>query len=231
MKDVPKWARAPLLVAALAGCRAPAPVPAPVTPIVRPLICRAAWGAKPVEGALRPHTIRRLSVHHSAVVLADNRKAPAHFRAQQELHQGKGGWPDIAYHFLIDRAGNIYEGRTTAARGDTFTEYDPTGHFLVLLEGNFEEQSLSEPQVAAAVDVLAWGAVEFGVSPKTLGGHRDYAQTACPGEALYALLRDGSLQKRVEARLASGGVRLERLCGPRARAIVAGIEAGESQGP
>ena len=41
-------------------------------------------------------------------------------------------------HLVIGVDGTLYEGRDPAYRGDTGTSYDTTGHFLVVLEGNFE---------------------------------------------------------------------------------------------
>jgi len=42
-------------------------------------------------------------------------------------------WIDIPYHFLIDPNGNVYEGRNVFTVGETATEYDPTGHLLILV--------------------------------------------------------------------------------------------------
>src|SRR5687768_11080303 len=66
-------------------------------------ICRSSWGGRPATGAYIPHEISRITVHHSAVALRDNRKAPAQLRSFQTDHQSRG-WVDIAYHMLIDRA-------------------------------------------------------------------------------------------------------------------------------
>jgi N-acetylmuramoyl-L-alanine amidase-like protein len=189
------------------------------------MICRRAWGAKKPTGEFERHTIKRMTVHHSAVLLRDNREAPAHFRSHQQAHQAKG-WPDIAYHVLVDRHGNVYEGRPLWAVPDTATNYDPTGHFTVMCEGNFQEQRPSKAQVAALVDVLAWASVRFDVAPRTIAGHQDYADTACPGEKLEGLISSGSIRSRVKETLASGGVELTEICGAEGKALVAEIEAG-----
>lgn len=190
------------------------------------LICRGAWGAEKAGEGLVRHRIRRLTVHHSAIALTDNREAPARFRSHQAAHQERG-WPDIAYHLLIDRNGNVYQGRRWRYRGDTATNYDPKTHLLVLCEGNFDEQGSTKAQVAALVDVLAWASERFGVRPGRIAGHRDYASTACPGDRLYRLIEDRTLRRRVRRRLRSGGVELERLCGTAGRRRVRRIEAGK----
>jgi hypothetical protein len=191
------------------------------------MICRKAWGARPPSGGFQRHRIRRLTVHHSAVVLGNNRKAPERFRDHQASHQARG-WPDIAYHILIDRNGHVYEGRPRWARGDTATDYRTRGHLLMLCEGNFESQRPSREQAAALADVLAWAVRRFDVPVSRIRGHRDFAATACPGKRLYRLIEDGTLRRRVRRRLRAGGVRLDEICGQAGRDLVADIEAGRA---
>jgi N-acetylmuramoyl-L-alanine amidase len=188
------------------------------------LICRQAWGARPPSGDFERHRIRRITVHHSAVVLRD-RLAPERLRDHQAAHQGRG-WPDIAYHLLIDRHGNVYEGRPRWAVGDTSTNYDPRGHLLVMCEGSFGEQRPTDAQVSALVDVLAWGVRRYDVGVRTIRGHLDYADTACPGARLYRRL--GEVRRRVRDRLEAGGARLTEVCGADGRALVEAIEAGDA---
>ncbi len=169
--------------------------------------------------------IERMTVHHTASLLEANSAAPAKARQHQGYHLSRG-WPDLAYHYLIDANGNVYEGRPVDAVGDTGTEYDPTGHFLVCCEGNFDEQEPSKSQIESLADLLAWGADTFGVGVDTVAGHRDYAATSCPGDLLYPLIGTGDLQQLVQNRLDSGVVTLTTLCGEDAVARVAAIEAG-----
>ena len=77
-----------------------------------------------------------MTIHHTAAVLGDNANAPARLLQHQRYHQEKQGWIDIAYHLSVDRRGNIYELREPTLVGDTATRYDPTGHFLVVCEGD-----------------------------------------------------------------------------------------------
>lgn len=162
---------------------------------------RAEWGAREPQGEFTEHTIVRMTVHHTAAYLATSADAPAKVRQHQRYHMDDKGWPDIAYHFIIDSAGRVFVGRPTSARGDTATSYDPTGHFLVCCEGDLDRQAPTEAQLDALVYMLAWGATQFGVSPDTIRGHRDYAATTCPGAELAPMIDDGTLAARVEARL------------------------------
>jgi hypothetical protein len=164
-------------------------------------------------------------VHHTAAVLDDNRDAPARARQHQAYHQSLG-WPDLAYHYLIDANGNVYEGRPVTAVGDTATDYDPTGHLLVCCEGHFDQQALPAAQYATLVEVLAWGAAEFEVDPTTIRGHRDFASTTCPGDALYATISGGTLHAAVVESLRQKTGQLEVVCGSEAASWIAAIEAG-----
>ena len=191
------------------------------------LLCRDAWGARPARAGGKPHTITRMTLHHEAVVLGDNRNAPERLRHDQRYHQDQKGWIDIAYHVGVDRNGNLYELRNPAIAGDTATDYDTTGHFLVLCEGDFDQEAVSEAQLHGTAVAFAWAAKKFGVASSTLAGHRDFAQTSCPGANLYAHLSSGDLKHRIDDLLAGGGVDLQRFCGPDATARVAAIEAGK----
>jgi hypothetical protein len=190
------------------------------------LLCRDAWGARPARAGGRPHTITRMTLHHEGVVLGDNRNVTARLREDQRYHQDKLGWIDIAYHLGVDRNGNIFELRTPDLAGDTATSYDPTGHFLVLCEGDFNQEEVTETQLHGTALAFAWAAQKYGVTSDTLAAHRDFAATSCPGANLYAHVSSGDLKRRIEDLMAAGIVNLQRVCGPDAAAIVAAIEAG-----
>jgi hypothetical protein len=234
------------------GCSSPPPTPrstttaaydptpaasAPPAPTASPtptssatsadLLCRDAWGARPPRAGGRAHTITRMTIHHTGAVLGDNRNAPARLRQHQRLHQDEHGWIDIAYHVSVDRNGNIYELRTTDLAGDTATNYDPAGHFLVLCEGDFDQEAVTEAQLRGAALAFAWAAQKFRIATDLLGGHRDFAATACPGADLYAHVASGDLKRRIDDLLTTGTLDLQRVCGPDAAAIVANIEAGQ----
>jgi hypothetical protein len=190
---------------------------------VREVICREAWGADPPGDGAVGHVPDRLSLHHTAVTLESAADAPTRAREHQAYHLSQG-WPDLAYHFLVDSAGNVYRGRPVEYRGDTSTDYDPTGHLLVCCEGNYEVQLPTAALLEAVADVFAWGAATFGIRSDTLAGHRDLAATACPGDNLQARIAD--LRTMIDDRLAGGGVVLESLCGLEGAAAVAAIRSG-----
>jgi N-acetylmuramoyl-L-alanine amidase len=211
---------------ATAGAVPMTPTAPAVTPASRLLLCRDAWGANPPRPGGTPHTPIRMTIHHTEVVLGANSNAPARLREHQHYHQDSHGWIDIAYHISVDRNGNIYQLRDPMLVGDTATSYDPAGHFLVVCEGDFDEEEVTEDQLNGAALAFAWAAQQFGISTDTLAGHRDAsADTSCPGSSLYTHVTSGNLKGRVDGLLAAGPVDLIPICGPEASEIVANIEA------
>ncbi|MFP5309956.1 MAG: peptidoglycan recognition family protein [Actinomycetes bacterium] len=210
------------------GPASPEPGPEPTTRTAAvPLLCRDAWGAVPAAAGGRPHRVTGLMVHHTAAVLTDNRRAPARFASFQAGHQRRG-WVDVAYHVGVDRNGHLYELRDPALAGDTATDYDPAGWFLVVADGNFEEQDPTDAQLDGIARALAWGAGRWGLDPAGIVGHRDRASTACPGRTLHAPVADGSFSAAVKGLLAAGGVELTPTCGAEGDALVAAIRAGDA---
>lgn len=190
------------------------------------MLCREAWGARPPLPGGRPQEINRMTLHHSAVALPDNRQIVARLQQHQRYHQDEKGWVDIAYHVAVDRNGNIFQLRDTAIAGDTATDYDTIGHFLVLAEGNFDEESVSEAQLESTAMVFAWAANRWGMGVDRLASHREVASdTSCPGGNLEAHMTSGDLRQRVTDLMATG-VELRTVCGPEADARIAGIESG-----
>lgn len=214
-------------VSASTPAKLPGPVPSETpAPVSGFLLCREAWGARPARPGGRPHTVNRMTIHHSAVALPDNRAITERLRQHQRYHQDDKGWIDIAYHAAVDRDGNIFALRDYNLAGDTATDYDTWGHFLVLCEGNFDEETVSEAQLDGAALVCAWATRQFGISAATLATHREVTPvTSCPGDDLEARVVSGDLGARIEA-LISTGFDLTRVCGQAADQIVAGIEAG-----
>lgn len=191
---VSNGARSPDLAPSVSAPRNPSPLPATTTPTepgapstavgrLIEVIGREGWTPL-AQGTFRRHTIERITIHHTAVELTDNRDAPSRLRRHTDWHMSQG-WPDLAYHFVVDRNGNIYEGRPVDAVGDTFTDYDPTGHLLPCFEGDFNRQSPSAEQIAAMTQIVAWAMQTFSVPRERIAGHRDWATTTCPGEDMY----------------------------------------------
>ncbi len=160
------------------------------------------WGGIGYEGEYRTHTIERITLHHSGEDFLRDKDPGETLRNLQSWSRSDRNWIDIPYHYLIDLDGNIYEGRDIRYPGDTNTNYDPTGHGLICLLGNYEIAEPNEKQLNAIIEMMAMLCREYNVDAATIKSHRDYVDyTVCPGENLYSYLSSGYLIESVSDRL------------------------------
>lgn len=150
-----------------------------------------------------PHRISHVTLHHTgdAQPLRPGDDPVRRLRGLQSWGARDRNWWDVPYHFLMDLDGGIYEGRDYHYMGETNTSYDPGGHFLISIIGNYERQQPTQAQIEAIADLMAWALKEFNLPIDRIGGHYNYASTTCPGTHLRSHLEDGSLRRMVEARL------------------------------
>ncbi|MCA2999568.1 MAG: N-acetylmuramoyl-L-alanine amidase [Rhodocyclaceae bacterium] len=182
----------------LSGC---AVLPKVQTPALR-VIPVAEWGGTPMStdaaAATKRHVPEYITLHHGGVAFLRDKDPKQYLRNLQSWSRGTRKWADIPYHYLIDLDGNVYEGRDVNYAGDTNTEYDPTGHALIVVLGNFEDVDPNPAQLNAVTATMAMLAKRFNISPDKIAGHKDYsANTACPGKSLYPYLQNGYFQRQV----------------------------------
>ncbi len=198
-----------------------------VTP--RPSInSRKAWGANEKMMTWKPKrgSIRAATIHHTAGTNNYSKsKVPAIIRGIYAYHAKTRGWGDIGYNFLVDKYGRIWEGRSGGVTKQTIG-----GHALgyntnttgISVLGNYENATVSKSAVSAVVSLAAWklslhgvrakGSVKInGTREQRIHGHRNVAQTACPGRTLYKKLgeirrRATAAQERAAARQFQGNI-------------------------
>lgn len=150
-----------------------------------------------------PHRITHVTLHHTG----DREPLHPHddpvrkLRGLQSWGAAERNWWDVPYHYLLDLEGRIYEGRDWRYMGETNTTYDPGGHFLISVIGNYERQEPTPAQLAAIADLMAWALNEFSLPLERIGGHYNYATTGCPGTHLRKYLENGTFRQMVAARL------------------------------
>jgi hypothetical protein len=160
------------------------------------------WGGAPFEGEFKTHEIIWVTLHHSGEEFTREKDPRETLRKLQNWSRSDRNWIDIPYHYLIDLDGNIYQGRDIRYPGDTNTNYDPTGHGLICLLGNYEIAEPNEQQLEAIVAMMASLCNEYNIDPATIRSHRDYVDyTVCPGENLYSYLSSGYFTEKIAARL------------------------------
>lgn len=186
--------------------------------VLNEVIPRESWGAAaPVCDLGNAERKHATIVHHTAGAnwySAD--QVPSLLRSIQQFHMGLDPtWCDIGYHMLVDRFGNIYEGRgggVARARIATHAAGWNSDTFGVSLIGNYSETSPGADALSAITRLAGWQAAYWGYDPTddvtlTAGGggrfdagervtlprvmgHRDVGYTECPGHNLYSRLGD-----------------------------------------
>lgn len=174
---------------------------------------RADWGAQPPVLSMKTHLPVRITIHHTGVAQDPGRSVESKLRGLQTFSQRddslasgrkKPAWADVPYHYYVAVDGAVAEGREWRFVGDSNTPYDPTGHLLIVVEGNFEKDTLSSAQRRTLDALVPAQARRFGIPAASLGAHRDFARTSCPGRSLYAEL------PRLRTRISSVGTKRKR---------------------
>lgn len=166
------------------------------------VVKRADWGWLPLEKGKEEAAIQKITIHHGGVEYSADKDPAESIRNLQKWSRTEKEWIDIPYHFMMDLEGNIYEARPINYPGDTNTEYNPTGHALVEIMGNYEVQEFTEVQQESLVKIIAFLAKEFTVPLSEIKTHKDYSETTlCPGKDVYKYFQDSSIVKRVEMKL------------------------------
>ena len=177
-----------------------------VTPVnASEIVSVAQWGGTPAEpSAARRHRIDRITLHHQGLAFPRGKDPQKYLRDLQSWSRNTRGWIDVPYHYVIDLDGNTYEGRDINFAGDTNTNYDPAGHALIEVVGNFEDVEPNAAQLEAISNLMALLATRYDVSVDNIRGHRDVATgTECPGKNLYRYLENGYFHAQVRDRMKS----------------------------
>lgn len=186
------------------------------------IVTRRGWGANErlrERKFVYTKRVKAAFVHHTA---SGNKyrcsQAPSLIRGIYRYHVRSMGWRDIGYNFLVDRCGNIYEGRAggvaKSVLGAHTLGFNANSMGIAVL-GSFGSAKPSSAAVKAIGRLTAWKLGLFGANPRgktylksgggnryrkgkkvrlnVISGHRDGFSTACPGWQLYRKL--GSARK------------------------------------
>ncbi|MFI6870949.1 N-acetylmuramoyl-L-alanine amidase [Nocardia sp. NPDC050406] len=184
------------------------------------VISRAQWGADESMRCEDPtydkDGVAGITVHHTAGRNDYSKSESAGIvRAIYAYHAKTLGWCDIGYNALVDKYGQIFEGRAggldkpvQGAHAGGFNENTSGVAFM----GNHEEEAPSEAAVQAMGDFVGWRAKIASLDPEgsttmisegseytryalnesvklpIVFAHRDVGNTSCPGDAAYDLM-------------------------------------------
>jgi hypothetical protein len=153
------------------------------------IISRATWGAKPWNGtpASVPLSKRTEYFVHYDGAAHITRTGYAIMRAIEAEHLGNA-WSGVGYHFVVDQAGNIYEGRGWNLQGAHCPDHNISGIGVQIAIGGDQEPSA---KALAACRALYEEACKKTGRTLAKRGHQDGFATACPGTRLYAWVKAG----------------------------------------
>ncbi len=180
------------------------------------VITRAQWGAAwptctmdtaPLVGAVLHHTAGSNSYSSTA-------EAMQQIRNDQRYHMQSRGWCDLGYNFVVDKWGNIYEGRSGSLTSSVIGVHAGgfnTGTVGISMLGTYSSTTPSSAVTRSVAQIVGWKLQPYGIDPTgsmvyytrsgensryqnqwvslpRVFGHRDVAYTACPGDRGQATL-------------------------------------------
>ncbi|MEU8749525.1 N-acetylmuramoyl-L-alanine amidase [Streptomyces chartreusis] len=181
------------------------------------IVTRRGWGANESWRERQfayTSKVKAAFVHHTA---SGGKywctQAPSLIRGIYRYHVLSMGWRDIGYNFLVDKCGNIYEGRaggvTKAVLGAHTRGFNSNSMGIAVL-GSYGSTKPTVATVNAISRLTAWKLGLYGANPSgktyltsgggnlfrkgsnvrlnVISGHRDGFSTECPGRLLYAKL-------------------------------------------
>jgi N-acetylmuramoyl-L-alanine amidase-like protein len=183
-----------------------------------PIFTRRAWNANETIRKGVPAyagSVQFAVVHHTAGSNSYTAsQSAAIVRGIEVYHVQGNGWNDIGYNFLVDKYGQVFEGRFGGVERNVIgahAEGFNTGSVGVAMLGTYASATPPAAARTALANLLAWrldvahvdplarlswssgGNARFPqgvpVSLRVVSGHRDTGFTTCPGNALYAQLR------------------------------------------
>jgi uncharacterized protein with LGFP repeats len=181
------------------------------------IITRRGWGANEKlreRGFIYTKNVKAAFVHHTA---SGNNyscsQAPSVIRSIYRYHVVSSGWRDIGYNFLVDKCGNIYEGRAGGVAKPVMgahTRGFNSNSMGIAVLGSFNNTKPAGAAVKAIARLTAWKLGLHGGNPRgktylksgggnlyrkgknvrlnVISGHRDGFATDCPGRLLYGKL-------------------------------------------
>ena len=184
------------------------------------IITRTEWGGDSVPPRSAPEygEVQAAFVHHT---VSSNDYAPEESAGIvlgiARYHRDSNGWNDIGYNFLVDKYGQVFEGRAGGVDqpviGAQAQGYNSVSSGIACI-GTFTSVAQSEAGLEALAHLIGWKLSLHGVptegtvtvtsrggssnrypsgTPVTLEripGHRDGDSTSCPGDVLYGQLAD-----------------------------------------
>ncbi len=168
---------------------------------------RSAWGARAALSTSYGSVARMAVVHHSD---SSNSYSPAEvpgiLRSIQAYHMDGQGWSDIAYNFVVDKYGGVWEGRAGGIAEPVIGAHAMgfnTNTVGVMVIGDYTTAAPTAAALESVSQVIGWKLALGGYDPASEGtftsggstsipagqvvrlprvvGHQNVGATSCPG--------------------------------------------------
>ena len=208
------------------------------------IILRQRWGANERIRRDDPDyapVLLNAVVHHTAGAAGYSpAQSAAIVRGIQTYHVLGNGWDDIGYNFLVDRFGQVFEGRYGGVERNVIGAHAQgfnTGSAGIAVLGTYGGAGPSAAARNALSRLISWRLDVAHVHPlsrsstlstgnpkfrkglpvwlRAVSGHRDTGFTSCPGAGLYGQL--GAIGKRAAA------IGLPKLYAPQVEGSLGGL--------
>lgn len=171
-----------------------------VAPAVGGVLGRHRWGARNPN----PNNLTRatspwsfITIHHSALEGAppmgtSEADAIQALRMVQRSHMDGRNYGDVGYHFFIDPAGRVWQGRDMSWQGAHAGGRhgnNNVGNIGVCLLGNFDEVRPTRAALAALDDLVRKLENHYSIPHNGIVAHSDWKGTICPGRFLLPHVR------------------------------------------
>ena len=177
-------------------------------------VSRATWGAdeSSVRATSSADRLKAVVIHHTAGTNSYTASQSAQLvRGIQAYHVGTLGWSDIGYNILVDKYGQVFEGRGGGLHRNIVGAHAygfNTGSFGISVLGDYSSTTLPSAGRRAIAQIAGWKLLSTfqpavtakaswtpgtgtrfpagqTVSLPRIMGHRDVNYTECPGLNLY----------------------------------------------
>lgn len=154
------------------------------------------WGASQAPSQTDP--VKGVKIHYEGTPVpeTDHSKCDDRWKSIRASHLANTaeGYSDVAYNWAVCNHGTIFEGRGLGKRtGANGSQPLNRSHYAILWMGG--TKGVVTPSAAAVKsiqEVIRY--LRSHGTGKEIKGHRDGYATACPGDALYKLVKNGGLE-------------------------------------
>jgi len=143
--------------------------------------------------------VERMTVHHEGwtpVWFDDVQSTSKRLESIRRSHLKRFQAGDIGYHFVIDRAGRVWQGRDLRYQGAHVRDHN-ANNIGVMVLGNFDLQRPTKAQLSTLGFTLAQLMQRYRILSKHVVTHQELNVTSCPGKSLQsqvvAMRRSGQL--------------------------------------